>query len=42
MIASLTAIAAIGLWASIATLEFIARDGYGRLPDLAVVYYPLP
>ncbi|MCW4385502.1 hypothetical protein OH146_06920 [Salinibacterium sp. SYSU T00001] len=42
MITSLLALAAIALWASIAALETVARDGYGRLPDLAVVYYPLP
>jgi hypothetical protein len=42
MIATLIAIAAITLWASIATLETIARDGYGRLPNLAPLYSPLP
>lgn len=33
MIASLAAVAAIVLWGSIATLEFVARDGYGRIPS---------
>ncbi|WP_168220017.1 MULTISPECIES: hypothetical protein [unclassified Salinibacterium] len=36
------ALAAIAAWSAIATLETVARDGYGRLPNLAVVYSPLP
>ena len=35
------ALAAIVTWTAIATLETVARDGYGRVPSLAVVYYPL-
>lgn len=28
----LLAVAALGAWAIIATLELVARDGYGRVP----------
>jgi hypothetical protein len=29
---TLLSLAALALWASIATIEYVARDGYGRIP----------
>jgi hypothetical protein len=31
----LIALAALSVWAIIATIELVARDGYGRLPTIA-------
>ena len=42
MITTVIALAAVAAWAGIATLETVARDGYGRVPTLALLYYPLP
>lgn len=33
---TLLALAALSLWAIIATVETVARDGYGRIPTLYV------
>jgi hypothetical protein len=30
----LIALAALSLWAAIATIELVARDGYGRVPTM--------
>jgi hypothetical protein len=31
----LIALAALGIWGLIATIELVARDGYGRVPTIA-------
>ena len=39
---TLLPLAALALWAALATVETVRRDGYGRIPNRAPLYYPLP
>ncbi|TQL40429.1 hypothetical protein FB562_2638 [Homoserinimonas aerilata] len=38
----LLSLATLALWAALATIETVHRDGYGRLRNRAPLYFVLP